>query len=1069
MSRDAHASNNGGFDSSGGDSSERRHATVLFADLAGFTGFSERRGEEAAYSLMQHLSALMTGAVHEEGGTVRSFTGDGVMALFGVPVALEDAPLKACRAALKIQERIASQTAELEITYGLRPQMRIGINTGPIIAGTVSSGDSTRITAIGDTVNLAARLQALAEPGAVVLSEATHRLLQGLVSVRPGGEHEIKGKAEKQRTYWLDSVLPGATRFARSVSVGLTTFVGRSQELDILERAFQSTTRSVRVIDIVGEPGIGKSRLIHEFRQRIADQRAFVLTGSCTSDGQQTPFLPFIDIVRGSFRVSEGEAESEIARKLDKGLSILGLGSEQNLGLLFNLLGLKAPKGSLEGLDGVLIGLRTRDLLVHLLQERCRLAPVVMLLEDLHWIDSASEEVLARIIALEDALALLIVETHRPEYAAPWSNHPRVSTLKLQPLAAVDTTHIVRARLDVVDLPATLAQLVTSRAEGNPLFAEEIASDLLERRAVRHTSKGIEFDTESIVAVLPTSIQSLLSARVDRLAAEDRSLLQAASAIGRRFGRELLAAVTRSEALDARLTAIQALDLIHPDATSEGFVFKHALVRDALYDSLLKLPKRSLHLAIATEIEQRSHNRLTEVVEALAHHYGQTDRADKSFTYLVMAGEKALGVYSLGDAEQYFQQALSLFEAKEACTDDVGLVGLVADLSYVLSMIHEPGRLVRLIERYRSRIEALGDLPATVIILTHYVYALGLTCRFHNALPVAQQALNMALRLDEDRSKAYARSALVLANSGLDEGDVEETDRHAQSSVLEGDRTEDNYLQSWTRFAAAWNLCICGMTDRGRALALELQARGRARGDPRAAAIGLWLLGWLDIFDENYEDALLHGQESIQISITPFDREIGEQVKGTALIGLGKVAQGAEVLTEARRRSMASEFFYCRTATDGSVAAAMVLQGDFSGGVRFLERSIKDHERTGNTFGRDFSRIILAEIYLEFLAPKAKPPLSIIIRHLPFLINTALTGRRKAMRLLLEARRNTRFSSKGYLCARIDTNLGILCRLANQNADADKHLRYARMIAEQLGAKALLAKIDAAAAPLKIA
>jgi class 3 adenylate cyclase len=1068
MSRDEHASKKGGFDSDGRDSSERRHATVLFVDLVGFTAFSERRGEEAAYSLMQHLAALMTGAVREEGGTVRSFTGDGVMALFGVPVALEDAPLRACRAALKIQERMASQRAELEIKHGLKPQMRIGINTGPIIAGAVSSAEGTAITAIGDTVNLAARLQGLAEPGAVVLSEATYRLVQGLVGVRPGGEHEIKGKAEKQKTYWLDSILPGATRFARSVSVGLTTFVGRSRELDVLERAFHSTTRGVRVVDIVGEPGIGKSRLVHEFRQRIADQRAFVLTGGCTPDGQQTPFLPFIDIVRGSFRVSEGEAESEIARKLDKGLSILGLASEPHLGLLFNLLGLKAPEGSLAGLDGVLIGLRTRDLLVRLLQERCRLAPVVMLLEDLHWIDSASEEVLARVIAL-DELALLIVETHRGEYTAPWSNHKRVSALKLEPLAAVDTTQIIRSRLNVVDLPATLAQLVTNRAEGNPLFAEEITSDLLERGAVRRTAKGIAFDAESIVAALPTTIQSLLSARVDRLPAEDRSLLQAAAAIGRRFGRDLLAAVTRLETLDTRLAAIQALDLIYPDATSEGFVFKHALVRDALYDSLLKQPRKSLHLAIAAEIEQRSHNRLTEVVEALAHHYGQTDHADKWFTYLVIAGEKALGVYSLGDAEQYFRHALSLFEANEACTDNVGFVRLLADMSHVLSMMHEPGRLGRLIERYRPRIDALADLPTTVIVLAHYVYTLGLTCRFHGCLAVAQQALDMALRLDDDRSRGYARSALVLANSGLDVGDIEETDRHAQLSVLEGDRTDDCYLQSWTRFAAAWNLCICGMTDRGRALAVELQERGRARGDPRAAAIGLWLLGWLDIFDENYEDALLHGQESIQISLTPFDREIGEQVKGTALIALGKVAEGAAVLSEARGRSIANEFFYCRTATDGSVAASMVLQGDFSGGVRFLESSIKEHERTGNTFGRDFSRIILAEIYLEFLAPKAKPALSIIIRHLPFLISTALTGRRKAMKLLLAARSNTRFSSSGYLCARIDTNLGILCRLAKQNADADKHLGHARVIAEQLGAKALLAKIDAAVAPEKIA
>lgn len=208
---------------------ERRQATALFADLVGFTAFSERSGEEAAYSLMQYIAAQMTDAIHEEGGTVRSFTGDGIMALFGVPIALEDGPLRACRAALDIQQRISWAAAEIETKYGLRPSMRIGINTGPMIVGEMRSGASTSVTAIGDTVNLASRLQSLAEPGGVLVSEATHRLVQGLVQCGPAGEYEIKGKTERQKAFHLDGVRQRAARFDAVLSRGLTNYVGHRE------------------------------------------------------------------------------------------------------------------------------------------------------------------------------------------------------------------------------------------------------------------------------------------------------------------------------------------------------------------------------------------------------------------------------------------------------------------------------------------------------------------------------------------------------------------------------------------------------------------------------------------------------------------------------------------------------------------------------------------------------------------------------------------------------------------------------------------------------------------------
>ena len=643
-------------------SGERRQVTVLFADMVGFTAISESLGEEGTFALIQPIYELMARAVREQGGSVKDFTGDGIMALFGAPEALEDGPLRACRAGLLIHERLAAAAPAIEAKHSVRPQMRIGVSSGLAVV-TQIRGESTAMTALGDTVNLASRMQTLAEPGTVYLTEATQRLVEGLVETTFAGSHVLKGKTDPQNVYRLDALRKGATRFEAAVGRGLTAYVGREREMEILERGLAEACGELRVIDVVAEPGMGKSRLLHEFRQRVGKEQAFILTGSCSSDGRQTPFLPFIEVVRGSFQVRSGEAESEVARKLEMGLSVLGLQSPEYLGLLLSLLGLKPPEGALAGLDGVLIGLRTRALLLRLLEARCRLSAVVLLIEDLHWIDSVSQEVLGKMIDSEAKLRLLILHSRRPEYEPPWREKPIATTLRLEPLSADDVRSLIQARLGVEATPKSLVRLVTEKAEGNALFAEEILSFLTERGVLRTEGANVEFDVGAVGAALPASVQSLLTARVDQLAPQDRAVLQAAAVIGRRFDPQLLAvAADVGGDVAARLAATRALNLVHSEGKSGDYAFKHALVRDALYQSLLTGPRAALHLRIAEEIERRSGNRLAEVVETLAHHYGQTDRAEKAFAYLAMAGAKSLLAYSFDEAGNHFASAIALLD-----------------------------------------------------------------------------------------------------------------------------------------------------------------------------------------------------------------------------------------------------------------------------------------------------------------------------------------------------------------------------------------------------------------------
>ena len=1045
-------------------SGERRQVTVLFADMVGFTTISERLGEEGTYALIQPIYELMAGAVKEQGGSVKDFTGDGIMALFGVPEALEDAPLRACRAGLLIHERLAAAAPANADKHGVTPQMRIGVNSGLAVV-TQIRGESAAMTALGDTVNFASRLQTLAEPGTVYLSEATQRLVQGLVETTFAGAHPIKGKAEPQKVYRLDSVREGATRFEAAVGRGLTTFVGREREMEILERGLAEARSQLRVIDLVAEPGMGKSRLLHEFRQRDGKSRAFTLVGNCSPNGQQTPFLPFIEVVRGSFRVAAGEAETVLARKLDDGLKLLGLASAQNLGLLLNLLGLKAPEGVLQGLDSTLIGFRTRDLLQQLLQARCRLSPTVMLLEDLHWIDSASEELLGKMVESSDQAPLMILHTRRPEYQPPWFEREHVSHLRLEPLSAAETSRIVQARMCADKLPEALAQLVAGKAEGNALFAEEIASFLVERGMVRRAANGLEFDAAAVERALPGSVQSLITSRVGRLSAPDRALLQAAAVIGRRFDSHLLATVNGATVdIEARLTAMRALDLVYQDAKSEDYIFKHALVRDVLYDGLLSIPRAALHLKAAAEIERRSGNRLGEVADDLAYHYGRADSPAKAFEYGVMAGTKSLGVYSLDEAERHFRKALEIADAHPNVATDLQLAGLMERFTYLLNLNTRAIELCALVEKYATRVER--DSSDLVLVLHHYSWALLTRSMFREARVTGDRAFAIADRLGDHRARAYARASRIVCSTILAPMSPEEIEREGQLALEEAKQTPDGYIENWIPLVLSWDFMHRFEINRAKSFALNIVQNARERSDPRALGLGLWLLGWVDIVDEQFADALAHGEEGEKVAVLPLDRLVSTQVKGIALIGLRQVDDGSRILTELREQFTKNDWRYNFYGTDLILGVALIMQGKFGKGVSQIRRYIAETERQGYRVAADWARVLLAEVYLELLTGKEKPGIRVLLQNLVFLIRTLPFAAQIALRLLSQASASQQIGKSTTLAARISFGIGLASQIKKRGKEARVHFEHAREIAESLKATALLAKIDTALAEL---
>ncbi|HLJ64110.1 MAG TPA: hypothetical protein VKT70_08400, partial [Stellaceae bacterium] len=519
--------------------------------------------------------------------------------------------------------------------------------------------------------------------------------------------------------------------------------------------------------------------------------------------------------------------------------------------------------------------------------------------------------------------------------------------------------------------------------------------------------------------------------------------------------------------IEAGLAAMAALDLVHRDEPSGDYLFKHALVRDALYQSLLSGPRAALHLRIAEEVERRNGNRLAEVAEVLALHYGQSTQTDKAFTYLVMAGSKSAGLYSLDEAERYFEQALELCESHEELLRKKTFLDLLAVMAALLFNKSKLDVLKRLVDRHGEHAQSLGDSPQWVSVLSTYSFGMALCSDLGLALAAATRALAMAERLNDDRAKAYARASFIYVKTIPGRLSREEADHHRALLLLERQRVSDPQLHVLAIVASAWDYLLRGHTNAARAQALELEAQGRRTGDPRALGASLWLLGWIAVIDARYDDAFTHGDECVRVALTPVDREIGRGAKVCAQIFRGEVREGIEELLALREQLIANGHRYVVDGLDPALGIAKILQGDFSGGIRFLAELVKQMEAIDNPLGAVTTRIYQAEAYIELLTPRQMPKLGILLRNLPFLVMTALTGRKKAMRLLSEARKCPTFTGDSYFVARIDTDLGILLKMGKKQAAAREHLERARPIAAHLKAAALLAKIDTALAELR--
>jgi len=608
----------------------------------------------------------MQDAVHRYDGTVIQFTGDGILALFGAPIAHEDSARRAVAAALEMQKSLCEYAAIVAERYPIECSYRVGLNTGPVVVGKISDNFDLDFTAVGDTVNLAARMESMAESGTVYLTENTYRVIADYFDCESLGELKVKGKSLPVVAYRAVRARPSRRRLDIAAEHGLTPFVGRERELNILSQYLeQATQEQGQIVFVSGEAGMGKSRLLLEFRKHAEETGVKWLEGHCVSYGRMTPYLPFIDIAKDYFGVQESDNDKTIIGRVEEGVAGWSERSRNAVSYLRFLLNVDpgdettATMDPMERRAGIFEGLRA------LLREASADRPLVVVVEDLHWIDEKSEDALNTLVdSLLEAPVLLIL-TSRPGYRHRLSEHSFLSRLALSHLQAGDSTSMVEGVLKTGTLPQKLIRMISEKAEGNPFYIEEVTKSLLESGALSKDSGDYRLERPLDQISVPDTIQEVILSRIDRLDRIAKNAMQLASVIGREFAVRLLNRIADVEAqLDEVLDELKHLELIYETGywPELSYMFKHALTHDVAYSTLLIEKRRSLHRIVAVAIEELYADRLPEHYEALAHHFEEGETWEKALDYLEKAGDKAVQAFANQDAIDYYGRALNVAE-----------------------------------------------------------------------------------------------------------------------------------------------------------------------------------------------------------------------------------------------------------------------------------------------------------------------------------------------------------------------------------------------------------------------
>jgi class 3 adenylate cyclase/tetratricopeptide (TPR) repeat protein len=897
---------------------ERKQVTILFADLKGSMELLADRDPEAARLLLDPVLKRMMEAVHHYEGTVNQVMGDGIMALFGAPLAHEDHAVRACYAALRMQDSVKPYAVEVQRTEGIPIQIRVGLNAGEVVVRSIGSDLHMDYSAVGQTVHLAARMEQMAMPGSILLTAEALRLAEGYVQVKPLGPVRVKGLTELVEAFELLGTGLVRTRLQVAVARGLTRFVGRQHELGVLRQVLERAQAGHgQVVALVGEPGVGKSRLFYEFTHFHRTQGWLRLESSSVSYGKATPYLPLIELLKGYFGVEPGDSDRRIREKIAGKLLTLDETLMPMLPVFLALLDVPVDDPQWHELDPPQRQQQTLEAVKRLLLRESQLQPLLLLFEDLHWIDVGTQVFLDSLLDSLPMAPLLLLVNYRPEYQHSWGSKTYYTQLRLDPLPPESAEELLQALLGDNPSVQSLKRLLIERTEGNPFFLEENVRTLVETGALvgeRGTYRLVQ-DLQTLQ--MPPTVQAVLAARIDRLPPEEKRLLQTAAVIGKDVPFALLQAIAElpEDTLRLGLTHLQAAEFLYETSLFPEleYTFKHALTHEVAYGGILHERRRALHGLIVEAMEQRSAERLAEQVEQLAHHALRGEVWEKVLLYCRQAGTKALARSANREAAAYFEQALgALTHLPDSRERHEQAIDLRLDLRPALAPFGEMGQIFPYLRDAERLAEALGDqrrLGRALFYMTRAFWEMGDQER---ALDTGQRVFSLANDLDDFSLQILAHYSLGRVHFDL--GNYHQAVELYRNNVtlLTGDLSRERFGMGGlpavvSRVELSEALAELGEFAAGLPYGEEAIRIAEAVNHPFSRVVADWGMGYLYLYKADLSKAISVLERGLALCQTSNIPVLFSQVAsalGAAFTLAGRSAEALPLLEQAIERAL---------------------------------------------------------------------------------------------------------------------------------------------------------------------
>lgn len=866
---------------------ENKQVTVLFCDIVNSTALTESLGPEAMHALLDRFFERIVPEVNRFDGTVNQFMGDGFMALFGAPVALEDHARCAALAALAIRQKTAFA---VEIDDGRRVEVlvRIGLNTGFVVVGPV--GDNLRVdfTAVGDTTWVAARLQQTAPAGGIQISDATRRAIGNLVEVEPVGDLQLKGKSHLV-TAW--KVL-GLARRGSGEAIDqrpLSPFVGREHELAVLDDALLEVEEgNGRLIGLVGEPGIGKTRLLHEFTHGPARARAACVEGNCPPYGATVAFALVLDLLRGACGIAEADPSAEIEAKVDAALADFGIDPQAHRAPLVRLLDPQIEVDAADAAGAETFKKKLFEVLALMVLRGSRRRPLMLVLENLHWIDAASAEFLSVLAERMAGAPVLVVATYRPGYMPPWSGKSYASQIALRPLSAAHSRAVIGPILQ--RLQESLSPALVAKAEGNPFFLEELARNAIEHRADGRT------DT------VPNSVHGVITARIDRLGMGAKRVLQAASVLGREFPEHTLRQILEpSVALHDALDELVRSEFLYERMGLDGtaYVFRHALTQDVAYGTLLRGQRARYNAAAGDAILRANVDRPAAVAERLAYHFGLSDRDDEAVKYGLLAAETAQRRWANEAALGHFKEVTRRLESMpDTAANRLLRIDAVIGQAEVMFALGQQSEHVQALEALRPLVDQCGDdkRRATWSYWTGFLHSFT-GSRPEISIAYCRDAARIASEAGLEELQAYANCC--LAHVSVLAGDLDDAMAAGERALPVFESLGNIHWACRTLWGMSMAANAIGVWSRGLEICKRALDHGKATGDNRLTVVGWMRTGSTLIFQGHPAEGIACCDTALSLSPSPYDVRMIRSIRAYGRLRADEVEPAVAELEEA--------------------------------------------------------------------------------------------------------------------------------------------------------------------------